>query len=351
MSNNSTAVATVTPFDRIRNTLRGEQMQLSLAPRLAAHRVSLDAFTEVAITAISQNPDLIDCDRNSLYNAVASCAKDGLLPDGKQAAIVAFNTRVKFRDENGRWQETWVKKAQHMPMVEGIIHTFGKYGVKAYAVSVYENDEYDTWNDEHGQHVKHKPVKLGKPRGERVGALAVARDSDGQVWVEAMDQNDLEAPRRATKQKDQQGNLIGPWRDTPDRMEQKSALHRLAKRVPKVSLADDAEFQEEPAPIAPITNGAGLPAGAADSSVVSNQAAEKPARKPRSAALQAVVDAGGAESAPSAEPTEKQPEQEPAKPAEPPKAAEPAKPAAAAQPEKKPEPAKPAVQPQGKEVF
>lgn len=337
MSSNSTAVATSTPFDRIKNTLRGEQMQMSLAPRLAAHRVSLDAFTEVAITAISQNPDLIDCDRNSLYNAVASCAKDGLLPDGKQAAIVAFNTKVRWRDESGSWQETWVKKAQHMPMVEGIIHTFGKYGVKAYAVSVYENDEYDTWNDEHGQHVKHKPVKLGKPRGERVGALAVARDSDGQVWVEAMDQNDLEAPRRATKQKDQKGNLIGPWRDTPDRMEQKSALHRLAKRVPKVSLADDAEFQEEPTP----TNGA-VPPAAADPSVVSNQAAEKPARKSRSAALQAVVDAGGAEAAPAAEPTEKQPEKEPAKQAE----AEKPKEA-----EKKPEPAKPAVQPQGKEVF
>lgn len=338
MSSNSTAVATISEYDRIKNTLNAVQMQDSLRKRLPPG-VSLDRFTATAITAVGQNPDLIDCDRNSLYNAIASCAKDGLLPDGKQAAIVAFNTKVKWRDAGGQWQEDYIKKAQHMPMVEGIIHVFGKHGVKAYAISVYANDEFEIWNDENGQHLRHRPVGLGKTRGERVGAVAVAKDKDGQVWVEAMDMTDLEVPKRATKQKDNQGNLIGPWRDVPDRMEQKSALHRLAKRVPKVDLQDDDEFQDqESAP--PMTTAAGnrgMPQQTPE------PAQKNTSKKARSAALQAVVDAGGAEAVPSAAPTEAQPEKAETKSA----AAETKLPPT----ETKSEPKKAEIQQSGREVF
>lgn len=350
MSSNQsgTAVVAVTPMQRVINTLIAPQMQNVIQQALPPG-VTLDRFTRATLTAIQQNPDILDCDRNSLYNAIARCAQDGLMPDGKQAAIVAFNTKVKIRGDDGRVAEAWIKKAQHMPMVEGIIHLLGKAGVSAYAVSVYENDEVELLNDEDGQHFSHRPAKFGTPRGARIGAVAVGKTKDGQVYVEAMTMEDLEVPKRATKQKDKDGNLTGPWRDVPDRMEQKSALHRLAKRMPHAALRDDDEFEEEAK--APVNAPAGAPvAQPPDETVVSSQPAGKPASgKKRSAALQAVVDAQGTDAAPgSAEPTEEQPEKkaEPAK--TPDKEPEKKAPAPAAAPDPKPAGT---IQQSGKEVF
>jgi phage RecT family recombinase len=346
MSSNSTAVATVTPLQRVLNTVASPQMQ-GIIQQALPPGVTLDRFTRATLTAIQQNPDILDCDRNSLYNAIARCAQDGLMPDGKQAAIVKFNTRVKVRNDDGTWGETYIAKAQHMPMVEGIIHLLGKADISAYAVTVYANDEIELWNDETGQHIRHRPTQFGKPRGERIGAIAVGRTKAGQVYVEAMTMEDLEVPKRATKQKNQKGELIGPWRETPDRMEQKSALHRLAKRMPYAALRDDDEFQEEADP----QSMQGTVPAASNGAAAGGETPQKAARKTRSAALQAVVDAGGADPAPAAEPTEEQPKKdpEPAKQEEKKPDPEPAKPAA--QPEKKPDAPKATVQQQGKEVF
>src|SRR5208282_5576277 len=100
-----------------------------------------------------------------------------------------------------------------------------------------------------GQHVEHEPMTFGD-RGERVGAYACARiRATGQTFIEAMNMEDLEVPKKATKSKDKSGNLYGPWADVPDRMEQKSCLHRICKRLPNVELQEDEEFREERGPV------------------------------------------------------------------------------------------------------
>lgn len=285
------------PLDVISRTLQAQQMQEIIKQSLPPG-VSQDRFTRATITAIRQNPDILDCDRNSLYNAVVRCAQDGLMPDGRQAAIVKFNTKVKTAEG-----EKWVAKAQHMPMVEGVIYLLAKAGVSAYAASVYANDTIELWNDENGQHVKHVPAKFGSPRGDRLGAFALGKTKDGQVYVEAMTQEDLEVPRAATKQRDRNGNLTGPWRDVPDRMEQKSCLHRLAKRIPSAALRDEDEFREDAeTPSETTVAGSSSPPPSAPAGSPSSS------DKKRSSALQAVIDAGGADPVESAESSDEQPE-------------------------------------------
>ena len=264
------STATGTALSIVVNTLKATETQQQIK-QLLPPDVPLDRFTTAAIAAITHNADILDCDKQSLYNAVLSCAQDGLLPDGKQAAIVKFNTRVKTAQG-----EQWVKKAQRITMVEGAIHLLGKAGIRAYACSVYANDSIELWNDDSGQHIKHTPVTFGD-RGERIGAYAVGRDKNGMTWVEAMSMEDLEVPKRATKSKDKDGNLYGPWKETPGRMEQKACLHRLSKRIPSAALREDDEFNDEPSMVT---------------------VAEPPASRPttravvpgRPAALQAVVD-------------------------------------------------------------
>lgn len=236
--------------------------------------VSLDRFTRVTITAVQNNPGILECDRATLYNACVTAAQRGLLPDGKEGALVSFSTKQG---------DQWIKKAQFMPMPEGIIKEMAKAGIKAYTVSVYANDTIDMWNDDSGQHVKHKPVVFGD-RGDRIGALACAQDSEGRVYVEAMSMDDLSRAQAVSKAKDKAGNPTGPWRDWPERMEQKTALHRLRRRVPIIGHDDMTEaFRQDDEQMAPAEQPAEPVVTPAE------PVAAKPAKRPKG--LQAVIDA------------------------------------------------------------
>lgn len=244
--------------------------------------VSLDRFTRVTLTAIQKNPDILDCDRTSLYNACVDAATRGLMPDGKEGAI------VKFRQKEGP------PRAQFMPMPEGVIKELAKVGVKAHAVSVYANDRVRIWNDDDGQHFEHEPVVFGN-RGDRIGAVAWARDASGRTFVEAMNMDDLMRVAQTSRSKDRNGNIVGPWAQWPERMEQKSCLHRLRKRIAIIgpgaedvveNLRRDEEVDLEPdGQDAPATAAAPL---AASAPAEPDRPAAPPQRRPRG--LQAVVD-------------------------------------------------------------
>jgi recombination protein RecT len=254
--------------DAIRHPKMQEQIKASLPPS-----VSLDRFTATTISALNHNPDLLSADRQSFYNAVVKAASDGLLPDGIDSVLNIYSTNVGTRDK-----PRWIDKVQYQRMVGGIIKQFAKAGIHAYAVSVYECElpTFELWNDEEGQHIRHNPKPFEKNRGERLGAFAVAKLTSGRVIIETMNVDDLARAKAASKSGDR-----GPWKTWPERMEQKSVLHRLRKRVAiidEVAAAElnkiDDEFEEEtPEP---------TPAPA------QQQAPSEPEKRP--SALQAIVD-------------------------------------------------------------
>ncbi len=202
-----------------------------------------DRFTEATIAAISNFPEVLEADKDSLYRACVMAAKRGLLPDKDQGALVIFNTNVGTKD-----RPIWQKQVQFMPMVKGIIMEMAKAGIRAYAVSVHAADEIALWNDDAGQHVLHKPKMFGE-RGDLMGVFAAGTDLTGRTYVEAMSKGDIEKVRARSKQKDQNGNATGTWKTDYDRMAQKSALHRLRKRLP-ITDEDAAQnvydMEEEP---------------------------------------------------------------------------------------------------------
>jgi len=235
--------------------------------------VALDRFTRVTMTAIQKNPGILDADRASLYNSCVDAATRGLVPDGKEGALVKFRTKV--RGSNGK--DEWIDKVQFMPMPEGILKEMAKAGVKASAVSIHQNDEVEIWNDDDGQHFRHRPQVFGD-RGERIGAVAWAKDSDGRTFVEAMNNADLDRVAAASRSKDKDGKIVGPWRDWPERMEQKSVLHRLRKRIAILGSDDVVErLREDDERMVLGADEAATPAPAAPA-----------AKRPRG--LQAVID-------------------------------------------------------------
>lgn len=210
----------------IYNDLAPELERQGIKALLPTH-VTIESFARTAAVAIAKDNDLANADRTSVIMALTRCATDGLIPDGREAALVTYNTKVK--GTNGR-SDTWIKKAQYMPMVDGVLkraRQSNQIDVIA-GKAVFEGDTFDYWMDENGEHINYKPKLVG--RGTFVLSFAFAKMKTGELIVEVMTKEDVERVRAASK-----GSDSGPWKDWYDRMAVKSVLHRLARRLPNAS--------------------------------------------------------------------------------------------------------------------
>lgn len=188
---------------------------------LPAH-VSFERFTNAAAVAIANSDDLRVADGQSIINSLVACAKDGLVPDGREAALVIFKKKAANGD--------WMKVAQYMPMIDGVLkraRQSGEISVIATRV-VYENDTFRVWLDDEGEHVLYEP-SLGD-RGAMRGAFAYAKMKTGELQYEWLNIDDINKVRAASKSSDK-----GPWVDWYESMARKSAAHRLCRRLPNNS--------------------------------------------------------------------------------------------------------------------
>lgn len=224
------AERTASPVAVIRENLAAMAPEFKAA--LPAH-VPVEKFSRVAMTAINSNPDLIAADRRSLFGACVRLAQDGLLPDGREAALVIFNTK----DKNGGWS----KKVQAMPMIAGILKKIRQSGevAKVSAQVVYENDHFVV---KYGfdEDVEHTPPSLDKPRGKPIGAYATAVLKDGSQLLEVMNLEEINKVRNVSRSKDK-----GPWQDWWDEMARKTVMRRLAKRLPMSTDIEEQIFERD----------------------------------------------------------------------------------------------------------
>src|SRR5689334_13423735 len=75
--------------------------------------IKADRFKAAFVNLAVHNPDIFKCTQESIRSSIIKCANDGLVPDGRLAAIVQYNTKSK----DGKWYPV----AQYIPMVQGII--------------------------------------------------------------------------------------------------------------------------------------------------------------------------------------------------------------------------------------
>lgn len=173
--------------------------------------VTADRFERVALTAIQQNPGVVSGDRNTLYLALQRCAADGLLPDGREAALVTFGGKV-----------------QYMPMVGGIIKKLGESGIAIRAEVVRANDTFGQQLGDAAS-ITHTVPPLGTSRGDLIGVYAIASDRrTGEILGrEVMDRDQVDQVRKASRSAN-----AGPWVQWFDEMARKTVIRRLAKRLP-----------------------------------------------------------------------------------------------------------------------
>ncbi len=213
------------PAEVLRAELEHRQHMFALPKHITAEK-----FINVAITAVVMDPSLAKADRPSLLQACLLAAQDGLLLDKRQAALVAFNQKVKdangkdAKDANGK--DIWIKKVQYMPMVAGILKKLRNSGELSTIIAecVYENDKF-AYRLGLNQCLDHEPNIHGD-RGKLLCVYAVAKlKDDSQVFrVMTLDQVD----RRMAVSK----SKTGPWVDWYDEMACKTVLRALCKVLP-----------------------------------------------------------------------------------------------------------------------
>jgi len=221
MASQQLAERTANPVTVIRQNLA--QMAPEFKSALPAH-VSVEKFTRVTMTAIQNNPDLQNADRRSLFGAVVRLAQDGLLPDGREAAIVLFGN-----------------KAQAMPMIAGVLKKIRQSGevAKVSAQVVYENDHFVV---KYGfdEDVEHVPPALSQPRGKPIGAYATAVLKGGEQMLEVMSFEEIEKVRAVSR-----SGKNGPWAQWWGEMARKTVMRRLSKRLPMSTDLEEEVFQRD----------------------------------------------------------------------------------------------------------
>ena len=200
--------------------------------------VPANKFISTAVVAVQLNPDILDCEKQSIINSCMRAAADGLILDGREAALVKFGN-----------------EATYMPMTQGIIKKVRNSGelstLSAHVVK--ENDEFSyELGDE--EKIVHRPAL--KDRGAPIGAYAIAKLRDGGIAREWMTIEEIEEVRAVSRAKNG-----GPWKQWWGEMARKTVIRRLSKRLPMSSeldrvitaVDDDYDFsaQSDPEPTGP----------------------------------------------------------------------------------------------------
>lgn len=200
-------------------------------------------FVSIVKGALNNNPDLRTCTPKSVILACEKAASDGLVIDGREAALVVFKKRGKM--ENGQWGVV-AHEAQYIPMVAGMrrrIYNSGLVSVLETGI-VYEGEiagglfEYQAGTD---ARLIHRPMLTGEP-GEPVAVYSVVTMANGHKSIEVMRWSEVLRIARLqsknvayednAKKGIRKGDLVGVWAEHTHEMARKTVLRRHSKQLP-----------------------------------------------------------------------------------------------------------------------
>ena len=205
--------------------------------RVLPPHIDVDKFKGIIITAVNTNPGLVAADRRSFFNSAVKAAADGLLPDGREGALVVYNTNVKTQVDSGggRMVDKWdkVKMIQWMPMVFGVRKKIRNSGevLDLWADVVYEKDQFEAYRSGDGHVFMHKPNHFGD-RGAVIGAYSYAKLKNGEVSFDTMSVSEMMKVWQQSSKNAKDGKPSGPWKDWREEMFKKTVLRRHAKQLP-----------------------------------------------------------------------------------------------------------------------
>lgn len=205
--------------------------------------VPTDKFMRSVFIQFEKNPDLYQCDPVSIIDACNRAAIDGLLLDGREAALVIYN----MRDGDG-----WKKVAQYIPMYMGLLKRVYKSGFVS-TVSVHVVYENELLVDEtlgrprfvytagDREEIIHDPIVMGAP-GKPAIVYSIVRMKDGSISRDVMSITRVLAiaKKQAKNWDERESKLKGIWSSEFIEMAKKTVLRHHTKTLPKDARVEQA---------------------------------------------------------------------------------------------------------------
>jgi len=187
-----------------------DEMKDKLEPIL---KTETDRFIQIVANYIEQNEGLLSKNRASLYSAIIRAAQNGVCVDGQEAALVPFKESVTL-----------------MIMYKGLLKQIRNSGeLDSINCGVaYENDLFEYFVDENGEHLKHVP-NYKVDRGKPINAYMIARIKGGHCpYIEVMTEAEIQDCKNVSR-----AGSNSPWQGKfADEMRKKTVLRRGSKRLP-----------------------------------------------------------------------------------------------------------------------
>lgn len=232
-----TAVVTQQQADQWRNQIATMAPQFE---RALPTDVPVQRFIRAAETAIGRDRKLLECDRSTLLQSLMQSAECGLMPNGRDAALVRYKSDVQF-----------------IPMIGGILKLMRNTGeVKSIVCETICAKDQFFYRLGDDPKLEHTPDL--NDRGAMIGAYAVLLTKDGGSYYEVMGIKEIERIRNCSagfKYAQSQNKNNSVWHLWPEEMARKTVLRRLAKRCPlstdrlvELVEADDRDYEPDTAP-------------------------------------------------------------------------------------------------------
>ena len=179
---------------------------------------SSEAYCRVVLNAMVQSPQIADCDVGSLQQALLDAMNAGLVPDGKEAAIVPFKG-----------------KAQLIIMIEGRLKLAQQAapGLVVRTMAVFPDDEWD-----YAEGIRPRLVHVPNPIASSMPEDLIYVYATAQLPAAIAPQYDVMSRATVDRYRAYSASPAkGPWSTHFEEMAKNAVLKRLLKRLPKSSRA------------------------------------------------------------------------------------------------------------------
>lgn len=210
----------------IRTTLDTPAFRNQIATALPP-QVKPEKFVRVALTAIRQAPDLLKCDRTSLFGSIVTAAQLGL----NLETALGTGYLVPFRN-----------RATLVVGYRGLLELVRRSGqlISIEVDVIYATDRVEWILGDESKLTIDRDWQM--PPGEIVGAYAIAKLKGGGIQRMVMTKAQIEAIRKKSPSANSPA-----WRDAWEEMAKKTVLRRLCKLLPMSAEAQNAIAVDEAA--------------------------------------------------------------------------------------------------------
>lgn len=193
--------------------------------RMLPDQKMIDQFMYCAEAQYGKNKSAYEkCSPVSMLSCMLTCAKYGILPDGRNAYLIPYGDECTLQFD-----------------YKGLVHVVIRDGVakKVYAEVVCANDKFVFRNGKVELH------EIGFPRGDVIGAYCAITLPDGETQYEIIDREDIDRIKSCSRGS---SSPSSPWNRFFKEMAKKTVFRRATKWLklsPDVMDAisdDDSEY-------------------------------------------------------------------------------------------------------------